>query len=61
MAKKKQLILDGAFEVVGLIPGPVGYKSGVVDLSKIGAPEAEKLVKDGFPYLRKVPKPKDNS
>lgn len=53
MAKHTK-ILDGAYEVLGLVPGPVGYKSGIVDLSKITAAEAAELVRSGFPYLRKV-------
>jgi hypothetical protein len=51
---KNTLILDGAYEVLGLTPGPVGYKGGEVDLSVITVAQAEKLVKQGFPYLRKV-------
>jgi hypothetical protein len=53
---KNTPILNGAFEVIGIVPGLVGYKKGYVDLSKINAAEAEKLVKQGFPYLRKVEK-----
>lgn len=54
MSGKNTKILDGAYEVVGLVPGPVGYKKGIVDLSKISVSEAEKLVAMGFPYLKKV-------
>ena len=53
---KNTPILDGAYEVVGLVPGPVGYKGQTVDLSKITPARAESLVKQGFPYLRKVEK-----
>mgnify|MGYP005753781945 CR=1 FL=1 len=53
---KNTAILDGAYEVIGIKPGPVGYKGGTVDLSKITASQAEKLVAQGFPYLRKVDK-----
>jgi hypothetical protein len=52
-------ILDGAYEVVGIVPGLVGSPIGMVDLSKIPVAKAEKLVSIGFPYLRKAaPKPK---
>ena len=54
MSGKNTKILDGAYEVVGLVPGPVGYKNGVVDLSKITATEADELITMGFPYLKKV-------
>lgn len=53
---KETLILDGTYAVIGLVPGKVGYKGGMVDLSKINAAQAEKLVAQGFPYLRKVEK-----
>lgn len=53
---KNTAILDGAYEVIGIKPGPVGYKGGEVDLSRITAAQAEKLVKQEFPYLRKVEK-----
>lgn len=57
MAKKTTPILDGAYEVVGIVPGPIGYKNfGIVDLSKISAAKAEQLVKAGCPYLKKVEK-----
>lgn len=52
------LILDGAYEVLGLVPGPVGYKGGTVDLSRIDAAKAEELIAQNFPYLRKVTKAK---
>lgn len=51
---KNTLILDGTYEVLGLVPGPVGYKDGTVDLSTIDAAQAEKLIAQKFPYLRKV-------
>jgi len=47
-------ILDGAYEVIGVIPGEIGYQGGKVDLSKISAAKAEQLVQDGFPYLRRT-------
>jgi len=53
---KNTPILDGAYEVLGLVPGRVGWSSGVVDLSKITAKQAEKLIEEKFPYLRKVDK-----
>lgn len=57
MSKKTTAILDGAYEVVGLVPGPIGYKDfGIVDLSKLTEDKAEKLVKAGCPYLKKVEK-----
>lgn len=57
MSKKSTPILDGAYEVVGIVPGPIGFKDfGIVDLSKINAAKAEKLVNAGCPYLRKVEK-----
>lgn len=51
---KNTLILNGTYEVLGLVPGPVGYKGGEVDLSQITSAQAEKLVAQKFPYLRKV-------
>lgn len=51
---KTTQILDGAYEVLYVVPGLIGYKGGKVDLSKINAAQAEKLVAQGFPYLRKV-------
>lgn len=51
---KNTAILEGAYEVIGIKPGPVGYKGGEVDLSRITAAQAEKLVAQKFPYLRKV-------
>ncbi|MFN3802180.1 hypothetical protein [Belliella pelovolcani] len=61
MDKKKKTtpILDGTYEVVGLVPGPCATKFGVVDLSKIKADMAKKLVEANFPYLRKVEKVDD--
>jgi hypothetical protein len=57
MSKKTTPILDGAYEVVGIVPGPIGSGAfGIVDLSKIPAKKAEQLVKSGCPYLRKVEK-----
>jgi hypothetical protein len=53
---KNTPILDGAYEVVGLVPGKVGWTSGVVDLRKIKAEQAEQLIAEGFPYLKKVEK-----
>lgn len=53
MSKKTTPILDGAYEVIGIKPGPVGYKRGTVNLEHISEKEAENLVKQGFPYLRK--------
>ena len=50
-------ILNGAYEVLHVVPGPIGYKTGTVDLSRITAAQAEKLVAQGFPYLRKAEKP----
>lgn len=56
-AKKTTPILDGAYEVVGVVPGPIAFKTfGIIDLSKIKADKAEALVKAGCPYLRKVEK-----
>ncbi|PRY90587.1 hypothetical protein [Mongoliibacter ruber] len=48
-------ILDGAYLVVGIVPGLCGTKLGMVDLSKINAAKAEQLLAIGFPYLRKAP------
>lgn len=53
---KNTAILEGAYEVIGIKPGPVGYKGGEVDLSRITAAQAEKLIAQKFPYLRKVEK-----
>lgn len=57
MAVKHKLtpILDGAYLVVGLVPGPCGSVLGEVDLSTIKADVAERLIKAGFPYLKKAP------
>jgi hypothetical protein len=38
------------------VPGVIGWKRGYVDLSKVSVSEAEKLVKEGFPYLKKMEK-----
>jgi hypothetical protein len=46
-------ILNGAYEVIGLVPGLCGSVFGMVDLSRIKADMAEKLIKAGFPYLRR--------
>ncbi len=53
---KHTAILDGAYEVVGIVPGKVGYKGSEVDLTQITAAQADKLVTQGFPYLKKVEK-----
>ena len=53
---KNTAILGGAYEVIGLVPGKVGWIGGVVDLSKITAEQAEKLIEEGFPYLQKAEK-----
>ena len=54
-------ILDGAYEVIGIVPGKVGYKGSEVDLSQISAAQAEKLVAQGFPYQKKAEKPSKKS
>tara|TARA_R110002074_G_scaffold98834_1_gene213828 strand:+ start:521 stop:712 length:192 start_codon:yes stop_codon:yes gene_type:complete len=46
-------ILNGKYEVIGVKPGPIGTKIGVLDLSMIDENTAEKLVKAGTSYLRK--------
>jgi hypothetical protein len=51
---KPSYILGGAYEVIGVIPGEIGYKGGSVDLRRIDEAHAAKLVKAGFPYLKKV-------
>jgi hypothetical protein len=53
---KNTAILGGAYEVLGLVPGKVGWIGGVVDLSKINTEQAEQLIQEGFPYLKKVEK-----
>lgn len=47
-------ILDGAYEVVGILPGLVGTPIGEVDLNTIPAETAEKLIALKFPYLKKA-------
>lgn len=54
MGQKHTPILGGAYEVVGIVPGRIGYKGGEVDLSKIDEAKAAKLVKAGCPYLVKA-------
>lgn len=54
MRNKNTPILNGAYEVIGVIPGEIGYRGRKVDLSKIDSKTAAALVKEGFPYLRKV-------
>lgn len=49
-------ILNGAYEVVGIVPGPIGTPIGMVDLSRIPEPTAERLVALGIPYLKKAAK-----
>ena len=56
MAKKGTPILDGAYEVLHVKPGVIGYGKSFVDLSKLTPAKAEELVKQGCPYLRKVVK-----
>lgn len=51
---KHATILGGAYEVVGVVPGEIGYKGGSVDLRTIDEAHAAKLVKAGFPYLKKA-------
>lgn len=49
--------LQGKFEAVGVVPGVItGKKYGTVDLTCVTLEKAEELVKDGFPYLRKIEK-----
>jgi hypothetical protein len=56
--RKTTPILNGTYEVIGLVPGPCGSKLGMVDLSKLTPAKAQKLVDINFPYLRKAkPKP----
>lgn len=46
-------ILDGKYEVVGVKPGRISTKTGIVDLSKISESQAEQLIAKGTSYLRK--------
>jgi hypothetical protein len=47
--------LSGKFEIVGVNPGVVFTKKfGDVDLRTISLDMAEKLVKNGFRYLKKI-------
>lgn len=47
--------IEGKYAVVGVIPGPIHTKKhGTVDLRSVSESVAEKLVKEGFPYLKKV-------
>jgi hypothetical protein len=57
MAKhiKTTPILDGAYEIVGIVPGLVGTPIGMVDLSKLTIERAERLISIGMPYIRRVP------
>ncbi|AWW31847.1 hypothetical protein DN752_17865 [Echinicola strongylocentroti] len=52
-------ILDGKYEVVGVKPGPIGTKLGVINLAKINEKTAERLINLGTSYLRKVAAPTD--
>lgn len=61
MSKKNQTILDGAYEVLHVVPGPIGYKRNLIDLRTISVQQAEELIKQGFPYLKKVIKAKEPS
>lgn len=56
MGKKGTPILNGAYEVILVKPGVIGYGKSFVDLSKLTPAKAEELVKQGCPYLRKVAK-----
>ncbi len=56
MAKKGTAILDGAYEVLHVKPGVIGFGKSFVDLGKLTPAKAEELVKAGCPYLRKVEK-----
>jgi len=56
MAKRGTLILDGAYEVLYVKPGVIGFGKSFVDLRKLTPEKAEQLVKAGCPYLRKVDK-----
>lgn len=47
-------ILNGAYEVVGIVPGQVGTPLGMLDLSKINAGTADKLIALKVPYLKKA-------
>jgi hypothetical protein len=51
---KTTKILNGKYEVVGVLPGPIGTRMGILDLSKIDDKTAEKLISTGTSYLRKV-------
>jgi hypothetical protein len=53
---KSTTILDGQFEVIGLVPGPVLCALGKVDLAKITVSQARDLLAINFPYLREVVK-----
>jgi hypothetical protein len=47
--------IEGKYTVVGVFPGPIHTKKyGTVDLRSISESMAEKLVKEGFRYLKKV-------
>jgi hypothetical protein len=52
---KSQLILDGSYRVLLVVPGPVFYKGQTIDLSNLSAAAAESLSTDAnFKYLEKV-------
>jgi hypothetical protein len=51
---KSTPILDGAYEVIGIVPGKVGCPLGEVDLSRLTPELAEKLIAIKLPYLRRV-------
>lgn len=51
---KSTPILDGAYEVIGIVPGKVGCPLGEVDLSRLTPELAEKLIAIKLPYLRKA-------
>lgn len=51
---KSTPILDGAYEVIGIVPGKVGCPLGEVDLSRLTPEMAEKLIAIKLPYLRRA-------
>ena len=46
--------LNGKFEVVGVIPGPIDMRGKTYDLRTITLEKAEELAKMKCPYLKRV-------
>lgn len=43
----------GAYEIIGVKPGPVLFKKKTINLDLISEDEAAKLLDEGLPYIQK--------